>query len=109
MSQAELARRVRMTQPAMNQLFTGTTRSTTKIAAIARELNTTPEYLEGLTDDPTESFAGSYISDRERGWLDILREIAPTEREALLTLARALVGARPQPTLHSSQQEYRPG
>lgn len=110
-SQAELARRVGMTQPAMNQLFTGVSRTSRKIGAIARELNTTPEYLEGMTDDPSESFAGSYFSDEERDWVDILRDIDAEDRLALLRVARSLAGAAAvaSHTVHSKQDKYRAG
>ncbi|MBB4152925.1 transcriptional regulator with XRE-family HTH domain [Sphingomonas jinjuensis] len=52
MSQSELARRVPMTQGAIAGLITGRSRSSTHLHKIARILHTTPDYLEGLTDDP---------------------------------------------------------
>lgn len=92
MSQAELARRIKLTQSAMNSLFTGATRSTTKINAIARELRTTAEYLEGVTDDPSEDFVGDYLTEDERDWVEILRRIGQEERAPLLAMARSLAG-----------------
>lgn len=51
-SQSELARRVKMSQPAINALIAGRSRSSTHLHKIARELQTTPAYLSGETDDP---------------------------------------------------------
>ncbi|MBI0475392.1 XRE family transcriptional regulator [Sphingomonas sp. MA1305] len=51
MSQAELARRVGLSQPAINSLIRGASRSSTHLHRIARELGTTPAYLTGETDD----------------------------------------------------------
>ena len=90
MSQAELGRRVGLTQPTISALFSGTTRSSTKLTAIARELRTTVEYLEGLTDDPTEQFAGDYLNEDEREWRDLLRGLNEQQREPLLAMARSL-------------------
>jgi transcriptional regulator with XRE-family HTH domain len=52
MSQAELARRVQLSQPAINGLIRGAARSTPSLHRIARALDTTPAYLAGETDDP---------------------------------------------------------
>ena len=54
-SQAELARRVGMSQSAMNNLIAGRSRSSTHLHKIARELVTTPAYMSGETDDPDEN------------------------------------------------------
>ena len=55
-SQAELARRVGIKQPSIFKLLSGTVRSSAHLHAIARELETTPEYLSGTTDDPSEGY-----------------------------------------------------
>ncbi|WP_375380113.1 helix-turn-helix domain-containing protein [uncultured Sphingomonas sp.] len=54
-SQAELARRVKLSQPAINGLIRGATRSSTHLHRIARALSTSAAYLEGETDDPDEN------------------------------------------------------
>jgi len=51
-SQAELARRVGVRQSTMNSLINGDSRSSRSIVQIAHELQTTPAYLTGVTDDP---------------------------------------------------------
>lgn len=53
-SQAELARRVGMSQGAMNSLIRGRSRSSTHLHKIAYHLRTTPSYLTGDIDDPDE-------------------------------------------------------
>lgn len=50
MSQAELARRVGIKQPTISDLIAGKSRSSSHLHKIARELQTTPEYLLGETD-----------------------------------------------------------
>lgn len=54
LSQAELARRVGISQGAMNNLIAGRSRSSTHLHKIARHLATTPAYLSGEIDDPNE-------------------------------------------------------
>ena len=54
LSQSELARRVGVSQAAIGALVTGVTRESRKLHLIARELQTTPDYLAGETDDPAE-------------------------------------------------------
>lgn len=53
LSQAELARRVGITQPAINHLIKRGSGGSAHLHKIARELETTPEYLTGETDDPS--------------------------------------------------------
>jgi phage repressor protein C with HTH and peptisase S24 domain len=57
LSQSELARRVGVTQQTIHKLVTGASRGSTHIAAIARELRTSPAYLENETDDAAEGAA----------------------------------------------------
>ena len=54
MSQAELARQIGISQQAVGKLVSGASRRTSHISNIARALQTTSGYLEGVTDDPTE-------------------------------------------------------
>ena len=51
-SQAELARRADIPQTTVNSLIRSGRRSTPHLVKIARELQTTPAYLAGETDDP---------------------------------------------------------
>jgi len=53
LSQAELARRVGITQPSINHLIKRGVGGSSHLHKIARELGTTPAYLTGETDDPS--------------------------------------------------------
>lgn len=52
-SQAELSRRVGITQPAVNHLIKRGTGGSAHLHKIARVLETSPEYLAGESDDPS--------------------------------------------------------
>lgn len=54
-SQSWLARQVGVTQPAINGLIRGSSRSSAHLHKIARALLTTPEYLTGESDDPDQN------------------------------------------------------
>lgn len=51
-SQAEMARRVGITQPTINRIVNGEALGSSHLHKIARILGTTPSYLTGETDDP---------------------------------------------------------
>ncbi len=51
LSQAELARRVKVSQPTINALIRGNNTSSKHLHRIAAELETSPAYLAGETDD----------------------------------------------------------
>jgi len=53
-SQSELARRVGITQATVHRLASGRAYGSTHLHRIARELGTTPAYLEGEVDDPDQ-------------------------------------------------------
>src|SRR5438270_382466 len=53
-SQAELGRRVGLTQPAIANLIHRNKSGTSHLHRIARELGTTPAYLSGETDEPDQ-------------------------------------------------------
>lgn len=52
LSQSELARRIGVTQATINKLAVGRSYDSKHLHKIARELATTPAYLEGEVDDP---------------------------------------------------------
>lgn len=54
MDQSELARRVRISQPVISALINGHNRGSKHLHRIAQVLGTTPAYLDGETDDPSE-------------------------------------------------------
>lgn len=63
MSQAELARRVGIRQSTVNSLIRGQSRSSSYLHKIARELETSIEYLTGETDDPSEGYAPPVVPE----------------------------------------------
>jgi transcriptional regulator with XRE-family HTH domain len=110
-SQAELARRVGMSQSAMHNLITGKSRSSTHLHKIARELLTTPAFMSGETDDPDENappppseptihhvmMAVALPSERAlaRMFEGLLRSMdlsAPVDAQALLLAKRLPIG-----------------
>lgn len=107
LSQAELARRVGITQPAVYGLINSNKGGTRYLHRIARELLTTPEYLSGETDDPEGDYVEPQLTAEERNWVDWLRAAAPEDRRALTRLARTVANCVPSKTLHDDQQEYR--
>jgi transcriptional regulator with XRE-family HTH domain len=111
LSQAALARRLKLSQGAINGLINGRASGSRYVHLIARELHTTPAYLTGETDDPESDSPFDVITGHEREWLEVLRELEAADRKVALTVARALAGARAAlpPTLHEPQREYRTG
>lgn len=107
LSQAELARRVGVTQPAIFALIHKNKTGSKNLHAIARALMTTPAWLNEETDDPDSDFPADAISSLEREWIDLLREMEAADRKVALTVARALVRASGQETLHDPQQPFR--
>lgn len=55
-NQSKLAQRVNVSQQTIGKLCKGASASSAHLHKIARELGTTPEYLTGETDDPSEGF-----------------------------------------------------
>ena len=63
MSQTELAKRVGTRQSTINSLVKGGSRSSSYLHKIARELQTSVEYLTGETDDPSENYAPPVVDE----------------------------------------------
>lgn len=70
MSQAELGRRVGLTQPAIANLIHRNKAGTSHLHRIARELATSPAYLAGETDDPSEGALPAPRADEIAAHLD---------------------------------------
>lgn len=106
-SQADLARRVKLTQSTINGLVRGEQRSTTKLHQIARELGTTTAYLSGETDDPFSESPPEDITGEEREFIELIRSISSKDKAAILHLARSIATAAPKSSLHSPQGEFK--
>lgn len=112
LSQAELARRVGVRQSTMNSLIRGNSQTSRSLTKIARELQTTPEYLTGETDDPSPDASDLACSAEEREWLNLLHDLNSKERYAVRQLMIALASASlvansPSQSVHSPQLQYR--
>ncbi|WP_279351392.1 helix-turn-helix domain-containing protein [Erythrobacter litoralis] len=108
LSQAELARRVGISQPAIYQLINSNKSGSRHIHRIARELHTTPAYLEGETDNPESDLPENVLSFAEREWLDLMRQLGEKDRDAVMHLTRSLAAAGSHtPTIHSPRSTYR--
>jgi transcriptional regulator with XRE-family HTH domain len=88
MSQAELARRLKLTQPTISDLVRGDSQSSVHLHKIARELATTPAYLTGETDDPAAEHPEEQFTSEEREWVDLLRTLPTADRRATVRLLR---------------------
>ena len=64
MSQAQLARNIGVTQPSIAALISGKSKKTRHLHRIARELQTTPEYLTGERDEAGRG--GALVSENRR-------------------------------------------
>lgn len=91
-SQAELARRVGMAQSSVNALINRGKIGSKHLHKIARELQTTPEYLSGETDDPSPGAAAPQLSAEDRAVLETLRAMSPANRAAVMQMMKALSG-----------------
>ena len=103
--QSELARRVGVSQTAINKLTLGLSYGSKHLHRIARELGTTPAYLTGETDDPDENAPPAPALDGdERVLLDCFQELAPADRAALLRIALSLSGKAAPGTVHAPDE-----
>lgn len=108
LSQAELARRVGLSQPSIFALIHKNKTGSRSLHRIARELKTTVAYLTGETDDPDSDVPASpEFSREERDWVDLLRDLPAEDRVTVLKLVRALGERHGPPTLHDQTPDFR--
>lgn len=95
LSQAELARRVGVSQPTIYGLIHSNKIGTKYLHLVARELRTTPAYLSGETDDPDADAPSppEYTPD-ERAWVDYWRALDGDGRDAMVRVVRLLTAGR---------------
>lgn len=94
-SQAELARRVGVSQQAIARLASGTSQGSRHIHRIARELGTTPAYLSCETDDPRADVpAEPPLASDTRQLLQCFAALEKHERKSLLSVAHSMAGQR---------------
>lgn len=108
LSQAELARRVGLTQPAIFALIKRNKTGSKNLHKIARELGTTPAYLEGEVDDPyLDAPEPPLLTHEDIELLDCYHALGPIQRQALLTIAMTMAGRGPQGQLQDSTRDFR--
>jgi len=101
-SQAELARRIGVSQPTIFRVVHGNTHGSKFLHRIARELGTTAAYLLGDTDDPEEEAPPPPELDSEaREMMDRFTSLTPADRRALLQVARSMADG---PSAHGTVQ-----
>jgi transcriptional regulator with XRE-family HTH domain len=92
-SQAELGRRVGLTQPAIANLIHRNKTGTSHLHRIARELGTTPAYLAGETDDPDHNAPDTPpLSADEHRLVTIYRRLPTKDQAALKLLIARMAG-----------------
>lgn len=100
-SQAELARRVGISQQAVGKLVHGESRKTSHIVRMARALSTTPAFLEGETDDPDQGASEARPLDADTSELvENVRAMSAADRRALLQIARSMAANSAGSTVH---------
>lgn len=92
MSQPELAFAVGTDQRSISRYENDRVTPTADvIVAIARELETTTDYLLGVTDDPERPLRSELdLDDVERHVLRLLRSHSPDERQKMLAVLQAM-------------------
>jgi len=92
-SQSWLARQVGITQPAINGLIRGSSRSSAHLHKIARTLLTSPEYLTGEINDPDENAPPPPPeADFQAGTLEVLFASQPALEQMFAGLLLASEG-----------------
>lgn len=95
LSQAELARRVGVSQPTIFNVIHRSKKGTTHLHRIARELGTTPAYLTGETDDPQADVPDApELSREEVQWVAYWRMLDGDERRTMVDLIELLMRHR---------------
>lgn len=106
LSQSELARRVGLNQSSINGLIRGTQRSSTKLHQIARELQTTPAYLTGESDDPDGD--APELDWEQRTLIESFSKLSDADRRALVQIAKSMAGgSAPSKTVHEPERGYK--
>lgn len=90
LSQAELARRVGVSQPTIFKLIHENKSGSRVLHLVAKELETTPDYLSGETDDPEGEAVSSDYTAQEREWIELLRALPLADRKATMHIVRSL-------------------
>lgn len=105
-SQAELARRVGIAQQTVNALINRNKVGSLHLHRIARELQTSTQYLTGETEDPAIDAAELAFTSQDREWLELLHALPPMDRAAVLQLARTIAHSAVSPRINEPVQAF---
>lgn len=98
LSQAELARRVNVSQQTIYKLLHGEARGSKHLHRVARELGTTPAYLTGEVEDPNQDAPEPPTLSREQvHWLALFDALDAPKRAALANVAELMRQDAEQP------------
>lgn len=103
LSQSELARRVGVSQSAIHKLASGSGYGSTHLHKIARELGTSPEYLQGETDDPR---AGAILLPTAEIMAEQLDLVPLAEVDMSYGMGGAFTEDAPVVTIHQFPREW---
>lgn len=92
-SQAELARRLKIHQATVNGLINGGQRSSTHLHRIAAELKTTPAFLSGETDDPSLDAPPPTLSSEDQALLALYHSLESSGQKAVIEIMRTMAQA----------------
>lgn len=98
LSQAELARRVGVSQPSIYALIHRNKSGTRNLHLIARELKTTPAYLTGETEDPEQGPPPPGYDTTEQQLVAAFRRLSAEHRLAVATIINGLLVGGQSPT-----------
>lgn len=91
LSQAELARRVNVSQQTIYKLIHGEARGSKHLHRIARVLSTTPAYLTGEVEDPDQDAPEPpTLSHEQAQWLALFDSLDGPKRAALAQVAAVM-------------------
>ena len=105
--QAELARRVGVSQPTIFRLINSNKTGSIRMHRIARELGTTPAYLMGESDDPSIDAAELALDYGDREALALFNGLTPADQKAVKQIMRSMAehGA-PSGTMHTPRLPF---
>lgn len=106
MSQAELARRVGMSQQSLWKVFEGRTRSSRYLYEIARELGTSPQYLTGDAESPDAETTLPDLTYEQRQLLACFDVLDATDRQLLLAMAMRMADRGGPNRIQNPRLEY---
>lgn len=106
LSQSELARRVGVSQSAIHKLASGGAYGSAHLHKIARELGTSPAFLNGETDDPRE---GAVPAPTQAELADQFDLVPLAEVDISYGMGAAFVDEAPLVTVHQFPKEWLAG